>query len=522
MTDTSTTVVIGAGHNGLTCAAYLAKSGMRVLVLETSAEVGGACITDTFSDGYSVSRCAHYVTMLHPQIVKDLHLVSHGLSYAATNLETISLSQRGAHIRISGDTVTGAALAARDTKDFAHFHARMTRFSKVLAATFVKRPPRLMNNDLKDKLSLIKMALDVRRLGRQDMRELLRIGAINIYDVLEENFDDAALKGALCVDGVLGSHMGPRSPNTVLGFMYRHVGNAFGFAGPALPSGGMGAVSDALSSAATSLGAEIRTNACVQQILTEKAAVIGVRLAGGEVIETNCVISNADPKTTFSSLVGYPQLETGFARRIHNIRMQGSAAKLHLALDSLPNFTGLSETETGSRLVIAPDLTYVEKAFDDGKYGGYSKAPIIEISIPSVHDKKLAPTGKHVLSAVVQYAPYDLKEGWRKAKDRFKQVVIDLIDSYAPGLKQLIVASELLSPQDIETMFRITGGHWHHGELALDQILMLRPVPGASQYATPIDGLYLCGAGCHPGGGVMGLAGRNCAQAVSSLVPEAH
>jgi phytoene dehydrogenase-like protein len=246
----------------------------------------------------------------------------------------------------------------------------------------------------------------------------------------------------------------------------------------------------------------------------EHDRVAGVELAGGETIRAGIVVSNADPKTTFLGLVGAANLEAGFARYVNDIRMRGDAAKVHLALDGLPTFTGLDASAAGHRLLIAPTLDDVEMAFNHSKYGEHSLAPVVEITIPSVHDRSLAPEGGHVLSAVVQYAPYQLRAGWAGARDGFLNLVIDTIARYAPNLRQHIRAAELLTPLDIEQRFRIQGGHWHHGELALDQFLMVRPVPGAAQYATPLPGLYLCGAGAHPGGGVMGSVGRNAAQAI--------
>lgn len=507
-------VIIGAGHNGLVSAAYLAKSGKKVLVLESNKVVGGAAATTEFSQGFAVSECAHFLYALHPTIVKDLRLSSAGLTYAATGISTTALARNGKHLHIKGDSLVCEDLSTRDLDNYREFRTSMLKFSKVLAATMQSRPPRLMNNDLKDKFMLLKLAWNIRILGKHDMQELLRLGAINIYDVLEENFDNPLLKGALSLDAVLGSHTGPRSPNTVLSYLYRHVGEAFGVDGPAIAKGGMGAVTQAIASSARSFGAEIHTGSHVKQILIKQDKVVGVQLQSGAIIDASRVVSNADPKSTFSELVGYPQLETEFSRRAHSIRTRGNAAKLHLALDSLPEFAGLNVGDIGNRLIIAPDSDYVERAFNHAKYKEYSQAPIVEISIPTVHDPGLAPEGKHVLSAVVQYAPHNLNVGWSEANDDFKALVIDLIDSYAPGLKQLILASELLTPADIESRFGTTGGHWHHAELALDQFLMLRPFPGMSQYSTPIEGLYLCSAGTHPGGNVMGLAGRNCAKAV--------
>jgi phytoene dehydrogenase-like protein len=276
----------------------------------------------------------------------------------------------------------------------------------------------------------------------------------------------------------------------------------------------MGAVTGALAAAAESQGVKIRTASPVARILVDGDCVSGVELEDGEQIVADTVVSNADPRTTFLNLVGARNLDAGFVRKIQNIRMRGNVAKLHLALKVLPEFTGVTQDQLGERLVIAPDPAYVERAFDHAKYGEYSASPALEISIPSIHDPSLAPDGQHVLSAIVQYAPYELKGGWEAGREAFKNQIIDQLSRYAPDIRQQIAHAELLTPVDIEREFLITGGHWHHGELALDQALMLRPVPGAAQYATPLSGLYLCGAGSHPGGGVMGHAGRNAATAV--------
>jgi phytoene dehydrogenase-like protein len=276
----------------------------------------------------------------------------------------------------------------------------------------------------------------------------------------------------------------------------------------------MGAVAEAMAAAARQHGATIRTASPVTRILLDGDRVSGVELTDGERIDAGTIVSNADPQTTFFKLLGARHLEAGFMRRIQHLRMRGKAAKLHLALSGLPEFTGVAPEQSGERLVVAPDLVYVEHAFDHSKYGEHSAEPVLEISIPSVHDKSLAPDGQHVLSAIVQYAPYDLKGGWESSRETFLDKIISVLARYAPNIREQVMHSQLLTPVDIEAQFRIAGGHWHHGELALDQALMLRPVPGAAQYAAPIDGLYLCGAGCHPGGGVMGSAGRNAATAV--------
>jgi phytoene dehydrogenase-like protein len=503
------TVIIGGGHNGLVCAAYLAKAGRKVTLLEAAEQVGGAAITREFAPGFRVSAGAHLLYMLDQGISKDLSLSSHGLEMAGSDLKTVALDTGGQHLTLSADAVEGTGVSAQDQAAYQEYRRFMARFAGVIAKLHNRKPPRLGTTSRGDLFSLGKLALDIRMLGKKDMREFLRIAGINIYDVLEENFDNPQLKGALSLDGVLGAFLGPRSNNSVLTSLHRLSGGAM-----ALPKGGMGAVTGALATAARQFGADIRTGNAVARIVMDGDRVSGVELESGERIEAATVISNADPKTTFFSLLGAQHLETGFARKVSHIRMRGNAAKLHLALDGLPEISQLSRDQLGQRLVIAPDMQYVERAFNHAKYGEYSFEPVAEITIPSLRDNSLAADGKHVLSAIVQYAPYELKQGWSDAAGAFKDQLIDLLAQYAPAIREQVQHAELLTPVDLEREFRITGGHWHHGELALDQFMMLRPVPGAAQYQSPVNGLYLCGAGCHPGGGVMGSAGRNAAEAV--------
>jgi phytoene dehydrogenase-like protein len=310
----------------------------------------------------------------------------------------------------------------------------------------------------------------------------------------------------------MGTHLGPRSPNTILTYLYRLAGN---HGQVSQPAGGMGSISELLAQSARDNGATVRTGMPVTRILVESGRVAGVETESGESFTSHIVVSNADPKSTIMDLVNPRHVETGFTRRVDNIRMRGNAAKLHLALDGLPTIQGLDQKAMAERLIIAPDIHYVERAFNPAKYGESSPDPVIELTIPSLRDSSLAPTGQHVLSAIVQYAPYHLKGGWTDtAHDAFKQTVIAKISEYAPDLGERITAAELLTPVDIEKEFRITGGHWHHGELALDQFLFVRPVGNAAQYAMPLEGLYMCGAGTHPGGGVSGAAGRNAARAI--------
>ena len=503
-------VIIGAGHNGLVCAAYLAKAGRKVTVLEAAEQPGGAAVTREFAPGFKVSAGAHLLYMLNKDVRKELCLDSSGLSFSQQQMKTTALSDDGNHLVIADDSLQGANISSNDQAAMKEYRRFMKRYAGVINRLNNRIPPRVGTKNRSDWISLAKTALDIRWLGRNDMREFLRVAGINIYDVLQENFEHPLLKGALSMDGILGTHLGPRSNNSVFCALHR----LSGLQAMAMPRGGMGAVSDALARAASGRGATIRTSAAVSRILMEGDRVCGVELKDGEKITAGTVISSADPKTTFLGLLGARNLEAGFVRRVQNIRMRGNTAKLHLALDGLPEFSGLAQDRLADRLLVAPDMEYVERAFNHAKYREYSVKPVAEITIPSVLDDSLAAAGKHVLSAVVQYAPYQLKEGWQEGKKPFTELVIDTLENYAPGLRARIIHQELLTPEDIERDFRINGGHWHHGELAIDQFLMLRPVPHAAQYASPVNGLYLCGAGSHPGGGVMGSAGRNAANAV--------
>lgn len=514
MTDSYDVVLVGAGHNGLVCATYLARAGKKVLVLEANASPGGCAATREFAPGYSVSSCAQWLNQLHPGVSRDMALEKHGLQWAAQNLASVSLDSQGQHLTLLGDQVSGDRVSADDRDAFRAFHAKTGKYVKVLLKAFEARAPKLVESNLTDRLTLIKLGLGLKMLGRDDMSDLMRIILINMYDVMEESFASEQLKGLLSLDSLLGSRMGPRTPNTVFGYLYRRVGESLGHSGQSLVKGGMGALGEAMAASARAAGVEVRLDAAVASIDVESGRAMGATLASGEQIRAPLVVSNADPVTTFERLVGYRHIETGMARRISQIRCNSGTAKLHLALDGAPAFTGLDARQLGHRLVIAPDMNYIERAFNAVKYDEYSAAPALDISIPTVHDAALAPAGGHVLSAIVQFAPYAPAGGWEAHRATFQQQVVDCIAAYAPGIREQIVASELLTPADLERDYGMTGGHWHHGELSLDQVMMMRPFPGATQYGTAVDGLYLCGAGAHPGGGVMGLAGRNAAREI--------
>ncbi|HVO44930.1 MAG TPA: NAD(P)/FAD-dependent oxidoreductase [Steroidobacteraceae bacterium] len=516
-------IVIGGGHNGLVCAAYLARGGRKVLVLEAASTVGGAAVTREFAPGFQVSAAAHLLHSMSASIIEDLQLSSHGLSMVASQMPTTALGDDGTALTIRAgrlESGAGAGCASADIEAYPGYAALMDRLADALHPVLGTVPPRLGTDRWVDRRTLMQLGWRIRRLGRHDMRELLRIGGMAVHDLLKDHFQTPLLQGALGFDAVLGTNFGPRSPGSVFTLLYRLAGAAGarskGSGSDTLmqPRGGLGALTAALAKSAQAAGAGIRTGSPVQSIVVRDYRAAGVVLESGETISADAVISNADPQTTFLRLLGAEHLDAGFVRRVAHLRNRGLAAKLHLALSDLPKFTGVKPEALAGRVLITPTLEYLERAFNHSKYGEYSSAPALEITVPTVNDPTLAPAGRHVLSAVVQYAPYGLAAGWDSGRQSLTALVLQMLERYAPGIGATVTASQLLAPPDIEREFRITGGHWHHAELALDQFFLVRPVPGAAQYAAPLEGLYLCGAGCHPGGGVMGAAGRNAARQV--------
>jgi len=502
-------IIIGAGHNGLICAAYLAKYGQSVLVLESADAPGGLAASREFHSGFK-APVAHSVNHFPVKIAKELALETHGFSMTAEPQPTIGLSPDGNHVFVHESTVSG--VGQDDADSYREYTRLMQRFADMLKPFWLKTIPRASigrGSSLADLMTFGRIGLKLRLLGRKDMREFMRIAALPARDLVDENFGNEILKAVLCWDGLIGSKMAPRSPNhAVLAMLYRMSGGQ---------STSVSGLIGALHSAASAYGAEVRTGAGVGRILVQASdqgpAAHGVQLATGENIEADRVVSSADPQTTFFRLVGVENLEIEFTNRIRRLRCEGFVAKLHLALSDLPGFTGLEKP--GGRMIIAPDMDTIEFAFDDAKYGECSRQPVMEITIPSLSDPTLAPAGQHVLSAHVMYAPYALKGGWDEAaRDGFRARVIDTIERYAPGIRDNIIGQQLLTPLDLEQSCNVTGGHWHHTEFALDQMLMMRPTYEAAQYSTPLPGLYLCGAGCHPGGDLTGGPGHNAASEI--------
>jgi phytoene dehydrogenase-like protein len=511
--DQYDSVIIGAGHNGLICAGYLAKAGQRVLVLEASDVPGGLAGSREFHPGFHTS-IAHSVSHFSRKIASDLNLSSHGLSFASEPMPTIGLDARGEHVTTQGDSVSGTG--TDDTDAFRAYCELMQRFAAVLEPFWLKTMPRIGSSDLGDLMTFGHIGLNLRRMGKRDMGELMRVASLPARDLMDENFDSELLKATLSWDGLIGAKLAPRSPNSaVLMMLYRMAGESAG--AHSIPQGGVAGLIAALRDSAEQSGAEIRCATKVSRILIDGTAdglvAAGVQLIDGTKIHSHRVISGTDPQRTFLDLVGVEHLDIGFTNRIRRLRCDGYVAKLHLALDSLPDFKGLESA--GGRMIIAPNMDSIEFAFDHAKYGEIPHNPVMEIVVPSIHDSSLAPDGKHVLSAHVMYVPNKLKGGWNDdARSLISERSVDTIAHYAPGIREQIIHQELLTPADIEHDFHVTGGHWHHTEFAMDQMLMMRPTYEAAQYSTPIPGLFLCGAGSHPAGDIMGGAGHNAAREI--------
>jgi len=515
--DRYDSIIIGAGHNGLVCAAYLARGGQRVLVLEADVAPGGLGASREFHPGFHVS-VAHSISHFSQKIAKDLRLASYGFATGSESkskpLPTIGLSIDKKHVVVHHDVLSGTSKA--DTESYQNYARLMMRFADVLKPFWLKTMPRIGNNSLAELMTFGHLGLNMRRIGKTDMREFLRVISLPARDLMDEYFTSDILKATLSWDGLIGSKLAPRSPNSaVLAMLYRMAGESKG--AHVIPAGGVNGLIESLCTSATTSGAEIRIGADVNRISIDGSAdglmATGVWLRDGEKIEADHVIAAIDPQRTFLDLVGVEYLDIGFTNRIRRLRCDGYVAKLHIALNDLPEFDGLQRPD--GRMLTAPTMDAIEYAFDDAKYGECPIKPVMEIVLPSMHDASLAPAGQHVLSAHVMYVPYRLKGGWTSAaRELICERAIDTIAQYAPRIREQIIYRELLTPLDLEQRYRVTGGHWHHTEFAMDQMFMMRPTYEAAQYKTPIPGLFLCGAGCHPGGGIMGGAGHNAAREI--------
>lgn len=492
-------IIVGAGTNGLACAGKLAVSGRKVLVLEASACAGGGANTVEFAPGFRVSGLAHLHRGLDPRVAAGMKLAA----LAGTAVATTALSDTGDHLTIQGASLSGGP----DATAYAMLHKRLTAFANVLAPFRALTPPRIAKGVGNDFLRLAKLGLGLRMLGKDEFREFLRMILINVADVLDDDLTDDRLKGAMAFDATLGAWLGPRSPNSLILLLNRlSMGASL-----MLPKGGMGAVGAAMLRAVETAGVAVRVNAPVVRVIVDGDRAVGVTLASGEDLRAALVISAINPRTTFQKLVGPQHLDGGFYKRTHHIRSRGGAAKLHLALKGTPDFRG---ADLKSRFVIAPSIRAVEDSFNAVKYGEVPQHPVLEAILPSAHEPGFAPERWQTLSAIVQFAPDDPKGGKDAARAQMLENTLAVLESHAPGIRGMIGHAELLMPYDIEARYGMVGGNWHHGELAVEQMLFLRPLPEAAQYATPLTGLWLAGAGNHPGGGITGAAGWNAAERI--------
>jgi len=518
-------IIVGGGHNGLVCAAFLATGGLKPLVLERGEQVGGCARTTEIAPGFRVPTLAHRAA-LDPAIVRALGLERHGFRPIRPAALASAPSSDGRVLTLWADTARAArdiaSFSARDAQTFPEFLKSVAAISRVLRGVLSTVPPAIDRPGAGDLIQLVTTGRRFRSLGRVDAYRLLRWMPMPVADLVREWFESEPLLATVAAGGVLGSFLGPRSAGSAAILLLLAAGDGQPVAPGFSVAGGMGALADALASAARQAGAEIRTGADVRQILVKDGVATGVVLGTGEEIAAPLVVSNADPRRTLVGLVDPIHLSPEFARRVRHIRMRGALAKVNYAVSALPAFAGLGAMGQDQQRAalsgcvrLSPSLDAMERAFDAAKYGGLADEPWIELAIPSIGDPSLAPDGRHVVSAYVQFAPYQLRDAtWDAERDRLGDVATRTIGRYAPGFERSIVARQVITPLDLERVHGLTGGHIFHGELALDQLFVARPLAGWSRYETPIRNLYLCGAGTHPGTGLDGRSGHLAAQQI--------
>ncbi len=515
-------IIIGGGHNGLIAAFYLAKAGLRPLVLERRKLVGGSCVTEEFHPGFRCSTLAQSATLL-PQIIKDLRLGNHGAEFVTPTVRVSALNLNGPPVSIYEDAQRTAAelahVSPNDAKKYPEFISTFARIGRALSPLLQSTPPDVDHPSTAELWSLGKLGLAIRGLGKRDEYRLLRYGPMAVADLAAEWFENESLRAIVSARGIFGAFAGPWSAGTSAPLLLQAATDGHAIAPATLVKGGMGALTQALAKIATEAGAEIRTNATVARVQIREGRAVGVVLENGEEIPAQAVVSNADPRTTFLKLVDAAELDPSFLNKIQNYRAHGTVAKLNLALSSLPKFIGLKEEDAAERLSgrihIGPDIDYLERAFDAAKYGDFSPQPYMDITIPSLTDSSLAPVGAHVMSIHAQFAPYKLKNGdWDSRRQELGDAIVNALSDYLPGLTNLIAARQVITPLDLERTYGLSGGHIHHGEMSLDQLFAFRPLIGWAKYRTPIKNLFLCGAGTHPGGGITGACGFNASREI--------
>jgi len=514
-------VIIGGGHNGLVAAALLARAGLKPLVLERRDLLGGAAVTEEFHPGFRASTVAHLLGPLRASVVEELDLKNRGLGFVEAEPRVFAPLADGGGVALWGDAGKTAfelrKLSAQDADRYPEYHRSLSAIAVYLSRLLTLTPPDI-DRPLKGPiLQWLGLGMGFRGLGREDAQRLLRWGPMAVADFASEWFATDVMRAIVCGRGIHGLFGGPWSAGTTANLLLQAAGGDGNGAGSAVQlMGGLGSLAAALSAAARQHGAEIRTSAAVERIAVKDGRVTGVVLAGGEEIAARAVVSSADPKRTFLELLDPAVLDPDDVRRLRNYRQQGMASKVNLALDSLPPFRGeVSPDLLRGRIHIGPDVDDLERAFDDAKYGGISRKPYLEATIPTLWDTTLAPAGQHVMSVYVQFTPYALREGsWDTRRDEVGDAVLRTLEVYAPGLSRRVVARQVLTPLDLERTYGLTGGHPMHGEMALDQLFLARPLLGWGRYRGPLPGLYMCGAGTHPGGGVTGGPAANAAREI--------
>ncbi|HKW34752.1 MAG TPA: NAD(P)/FAD-dependent oxidoreductase [Candidatus Acidoferrum sp.] len=517
-------VLIGGGHNALVTAFYLAKGGFKPLVLERREMVGGGAITEEFYPGFRASTLAHTVGPLRADIIRDMQLQKFSCEILSPDPRVFAPTPEGNALFFYNDTTKTAKgiaqFSAKDAAKYVQFAESLESISEVLTQLVSMTPPAIDKPSPEDFWNLFQTGRGVRRLGKEGIFNLFRWSPMAVADFVAEFFETELLRAAIAARGIFGNALGPWSAGSTAVLLLRAAADAHPVGSAAFPRGGLGSLTRALAESAKEAGAEIRTDAEVARVRIKDGSVAGVALKDGEEISSEAVVSGVDPKRTFFHLIDPSQFDPVFANRIKNFRAAGNVAKVNLALGGLPGFSALEADERAlralsGRIHIGPDIDYLERAFDDSKYGELSRAPYLDVRIPTILDPALAPDGKHVLSAYVQFAPYKLKEGnWDSHRRELSLRVINTLGTYAPNLSSLVEGVQVITPADLETCYGFTGGHIFHGELALDQLFTMRPVLDWARYKTPIRGLFLCGSGTHPGNGLTGASGANAAREI--------
>lgn len=514
-------IVIGGGHNGLTCAAYLARAGRKVLLVERRSVLGGAAVTEEVFPGFKFSVCSYVVSLLRPEIIRDLDLARHGMELLPLDgtftpmCDGDYLWRVNDHSKSRREIARHSRLDAEAYDEYGKAMIEMGRFAKPILGLTPPDPLSLEPRGLLELFSLGKRFRNMRTHDRINQLQLLTMSAV---DFLDQWFETDVLKATMSASGIIGTFLGVRSPGTAYVLLHHYMGEIDGaFRAWGLSRGGTGAVSEAIASAAREHGAEIRTDAPVMKILISGGRASGVVLSNGDELRADVVVSSVDPHHTFEKFLDPRELPSDFVAGVRRYKYRGSSGKVNFALDALPDFSCLPGPGAHLRgaISISPSVDYMEEAYDAAKYGSFSQRPYIDIVIPSLTDASLAPPGKHVMSCFVQYAPYHLKgRSWDEQRDAFGETVVNTVSEFAPNFRDIILHKQVVTPLDLEREWGLTEGNIFQGELTLEQLFFLRPVPGWAQYTTPISRLYMCGSATHPGGGIMGAPGRNAAMKV--------